>query len=221
MSAKLPIFIFGSQGPANFVEPLLSLLKHAPGDAHLTAFFQLALDAIRNEVIEIKDAAELSVLPDISKFASFTTLAKWHESNGYQNATVNGIILVVTQVAQVVKAVTAIPAARSAVFDPKAQFIGFCTGAITAAALSVKTSSGWDIIRQGVEAIRLVFFISFRSHQVAEKVLKESHLSDEETLPWSYVLSGIGFEDATKLVAEFNETLVSLLGTVSLHVSLT
>ncbi|KDN50402.1 ketoacyl-synt-domain-containing protein [Tilletiaria anomala UBC 951] len=178
------IFIFGSQGPANFAEHLLSLVKRGQTNPHLTAFFQLVLDAIRTEVLSITDTADLAVLPDISKFASLKTLCLFHESTGYQNATVNGILLVVLQAAQVI---ARLESEAHAFFDSTTQFAGFCTGAVTASALAAAVDGPWDVIRQSIEAVRLVFWISLCSSQVAREHISATGV--EDSLPWSYAVS--------------------------------
>lgn len=206
----VPLFIFGSQGPANFAEQLVTLIESTRDDPNLTAFFQLAGDAIHAELISL-DAKDLALVPDISKFRTLTSLARYHEEHGYENATVNGILLATLQAAQIVGLVSKTRAGEApAIFSEYARFAGFCTGNIIAAALSVKSSSVWDLIRQGLESIRLVFWISLRSHQAIQHL--DWPFAPYEALSYSYALAlnGASIQDALNVVAKYNVLVVSV-----------
>lgn len=206
----VPLFIFGSQGPANFAEQLVTLIDSSRDDPNLTAFFQLAGDAIHAELISL-GAKDLAVLPDVSKFRTLTSLARYHEAHGYENATVNGILLATLQAAQIVGLVSKTKAGDvPAIFSEHARFAGFCTGDIIAAALSVKLGNVWDLIRQGLETIRLVFWISLRSHQAIQHL--DWPFTPYESIPYSYALAlnGASTQDALNVIAKYNVLVVSI-----------
>ncbi len=204
----LPLFVFGSQGPANFVEPLLALIEDSYSHSHTVAFLQLALEAVRDEITSIHNPNDLSVFPAIGTFASLAKLARWHREERYENATINGILLVIAQAAQIILGIETSPSLQRAFLDPDAHFAGFCTGAITAAAFALATDSISDAIRQGVEAVRLVFWVSLRSAQEAKTTKRYEKQQGPQS--WSCVLVGVKPSEAEQLLVKFNDILVSL-----------
>lgn len=220
--------------------------------AHLSTFFQMAHDTIREQIEAIKDPKELSVIPNISVFKNLKALCQYHMEHSYENALVNGILLVVLQVAQALVATidweqraesqASLEGKSSAhtcapLFRPETHFVGFCTGAISATVLAAAEGGAWSIIRQGITAVKITFWVSLRSSLAAVAYRREqaqygphehAHVTTtaakgapaitgvtasavsgpETTLAWSYTMTSTTLDLAQKWIGEFNERVV-------------
>lgn len=239
----------------------------APNDAgptplstHLSAFFHLAEETLREQIESLQDPQDLSVVPDISHFKNLKALCHYHISQGYTNALANGVLLIVLQVAQVLSDTvewhqrdhhlhqkqrdrataqgTNDELKLAPIFRPQTHFVGFCTGAITAAVLAAADNGIWSLIRQGLVALKVAFWVSLRSALAAVAYQHNLATQGEDAVAhvtptaargapvivggptpgssssgthpaWSYTMTSISLEDAEKWINEFNNRMVS------------
>ncbi|KAK0552226.1 polyketide beta-ketoacyl-synthase [Tilletia horrida] len=208
------VLVFGPQGtsPLPHLQHLIARAKTQP---LLSAFFDLVAEALLADV-DALPAIDLASLPPRVAFKSIANLVRRHERDEGVSAAVNGALICATNLAQYLASVEEDSELGRSVANAAA-VSGYCTGFLAAAVVALDPTPA-AVLRAGVEAVRLSFFIGLRSDQISRELVVDKAADTATALPWSYILLGVEMDRAEELVKTFNERQ-GVEGSASLFIS--
>ncbi|KAN0063264.1 polyketide beta-ketoacyl-synthase [Thecaphora frezii] len=178
-----------------------TLLDRCASSALLSTFIELSSKALLKDVDGLQHA-DLDACPPRSAFQSFTAMSRYHEETGYTNASMNGAIVAAVNIGLILEGLDRDDAIISE--DEDQVYAGYCTGVLSALSIAC---SGLDqpieIINNGVEAVRLAFFVGLRGQQAAKQF--HDPLATPSELCWSIGVSGADYESVHEWTATFNK----------------
>ncbi|KAI1456594.1 beta-ketoacyl synthase [Annulohypoxylon moriforme] len=191
LPSLLKLYLFGDQ--TYDIRPHLKLLLRERDNPILENYFSKAYDAIRSEIYQLPP----QIRDDLPRFTCFNDLV-------LQNSSQNSYIPLDMAITCLYQLGAFIREADTH-FEANVKYIGICTGALTAAAVTCSRSS-LDLIPKAIETIVVAFRIGMHVTDVAKRITPP----DESGKCWSIIIPGSSSSEAINKFCE--GTLLPLTG---------